>query len=145
MSMQTLYVYNQFLNLISNEEINFNNDEFKVMLVSSAYTPNINSHKYKSDIIGESTGVGYNAGGLVLNNVKYTVDGNIATFSANNPKWEELDIDNVRYIVLYDNTPSEDTSKPLLCYIDLGDTLNILNAELEVIWNINGIIRFTIR
>lgn len=145
MSLQTLYVYNQFLNLIANKEINFNNDELKVMLVSSAYTPNINSHKYKSDIVGESTGTGYNAGGLSLQNVKYTVDNSVATLSADNPKWEELDIDNVRYVVLYDNTPESDSSKPLLCYIDLGDTLNILNAELEVIWNVDGIMKFTIR
>lgn len=145
MALQTLYVYTNFLNTVANEEINFNTDEFKVMLVSSGYTPNISAHRYKSDVVGEATGTGYTAGGITLTNVQYTIDGTTATFSADNPHWDELDIDNLRYVVVYDNTPTLDTQKPLLCYIDLGDTLNILNAEVEVIWNVNGILRFTIR
>ena len=144
MSLQTLYTYTNFLKTVANKEINFNTDEFKVMLVSSGYTPNIDTHRYKSDIVGECNGVGYTAGGLTLTNIQYTIDGTRATFSADNPRWNELELDNVRYIVLYDNTPTLDTQKPLLCYIDLGDTLNVINAELEVIWNINGILRFTI-
>lgn len=145
MAMQTLYVYTQFLNTLTNKEIDLNSDELKVMLVSSAYTPNKDTDKYKSNVVGEATGEGYIVGGITLTNVQYSIDGVTATLRADNPKWGELNIRNLRYVVLYDNTPATDDAKPLLCYIDMGETLNIINAELEVVWHLNGIMRFTIR
>jgi hypothetical protein len=139
---QSLYIYNQFLSTIANEEVNLNNDELKIMLVSSGYSPNRDTHKYKDNISGEITGTGYTTGGETLTNMTYVLDDKIATLKADNPRWASLNISNIRYAVIYDNTPS--TNKPLIAYVDFGETLSLINAELEIVWNSDGIIRFTI-
>lgn len=139
---QTLNIYNQFLNTLTNKEIDLNSDELKVMLVSSAYVPSKETHKYKTDITNESSGSGYISGGSVLQNVTYTLNGTIGTLKASNVRWEGLDVDDIRYAVIYDNTPSD--SKALIAYIDFGDTLSVVNTELEIVWNTEGIIKFSL-
>jgi hypothetical protein len=139
---QSLYIYNQFLNTIANQEINLDGDDLRVMLVSSSYSPSREAHKYKDNVDGEITGAGYTTGGETLTNVTYVLNDKIATLKADNPKWTALNISNIRYAVIYDNTPS--TNKPLIAYVDFGETLSLINAELEIVWNSDGIIRFTI-
>lgn len=147
---QVLNIYNQFLNTITNKEINIDTDDLKVMLVSSSYTPNKETDKYKSNVTGEVIGSGYTAGGLSLKNITYTLDGAVATLRADNPKWVELNINNLKYAVIYDNTPydatspSTDAAKALIAYIDFGEALNIINAELEIVWNKDGIMKFSL-
>ena len=38
-------------------------DRFKVMLVTSSYTPDFGTHDFKSDVTNEVTGTGYSADG----------------------------------------------------------------------------------
>lgn len=146
---QKLHIYSHFLEALANKEIDILDDELKIMLVSSSYTPNIHTDKYKSNITGEINGEGYTLGGLTLKNVKYTTSNGIATLKADNPRWTDLNIDNLKYAVIYDNTPftsssNLDTAKSLIAYIDYGKPLNVINAELEVEWNIDGIIKLII-
>lgn len=147
---QTLNIYNQFLNTLSKKEVNLSEDDLKVMLVTSSYTPEKATHKYKSDITGEASGSGYTLGGKSLEDVSYTLDGTVATLKASNPKWTELNLNNIKYAILYDNTPyttsgtETDEYKPLIAYIDFGESLNIINAQLEIVWNVDGILKFSL-
>lgn len=43
--------------------IDFDTDTFKVMLVTSSYTPDFDAHDFRNDITNEITGTGYTAGG----------------------------------------------------------------------------------
>lgn len=56
--------YNSFLEDLARGAINMDTDTFKVMLVTSAYTENKDTHTKRSDITNEVTGTGYTAGGV---------------------------------------------------------------------------------
>ncbi|MFN8996331.1 MAG: hypothetical protein ACK5X3_22060 [Pseudomonadota bacterium] len=57
-------IYNSFLEDLARGAIDMDTDTFKVMLVTSAYTENKNTHTKRSDITNEVTGTGYTAGGV---------------------------------------------------------------------------------
>jgi hypothetical protein len=57
-------IYNSALNDALNGNIDFGSDAFKVMLVTSAYTPNKDAHTKRSDVTDEVAASGsYAAGG----------------------------------------------------------------------------------
>jgi hypothetical protein len=56
-------IYNSFLEDLARGAIDMDTDTFKVMLVTSAYTENKDTHTKRSDITNEVTGTGYTAGG----------------------------------------------------------------------------------
>lgn len=56
-------IYNSALRDEAIGSIDFDTDTFKVMLVTSAYTENKDTHTRRSDITNEITGTGYTAGG----------------------------------------------------------------------------------
>jgi hypothetical protein len=73
----TLYrsVLNQaFGSLVSGSAPNIDwlSDTIKVMLLTSTYTPNLDTHKFKSDLTNEITGTGYTAGGATLGSAALT-------------------------------------------------------------------------
>lgn len=57
-------IYNSFLEDLARGAIDMDTDTFKVMLVTSAYTENKDTHTKRSDITNEVTGTGYTAGGV---------------------------------------------------------------------------------
>lgn len=56
------FLYDNFMYDVFKSNINVDADTFKVMLATSAYTPN-RAHTKRSDITNEVTGTGYTAGG----------------------------------------------------------------------------------
>jgi len=57
-------IYNSFLEDLARGAIDMDTDTFKVMLVTTAYTENKDTHTKRSDITNEVTGTGYTAGGV---------------------------------------------------------------------------------
>lgn len=49
-----------------NNEIDWDTNTIKGMLVTSAYTPDFDAHDYKDDVTNEVSGTGYTAGGATL-------------------------------------------------------------------------------
>lgn len=58
--------YRNALAKVFNKEIDFDTDTLKVMLCTSAYTPNLDTDAYKSAVTNEVAGTGYTATGAVL-------------------------------------------------------------------------------
>lgn len=143
--MSALCQYTGFLLSLGNKEINLNSDSFKVMLVTSTYRPEA-SHRYLSSVSGEITGTGYRSGGKALTNVTYKVsaDGSTYTWKADSVTFENLTADNIRYAIIYDDTPSSSGQKPLIAYFDFSKNLNVSGADVTVAWNDKGIITITI-
>jgi hypothetical protein len=56
-------IYNSALDDAARALIDFDSDTFKVMLVTSAYTPDKDTHLKRSSVTNEVTGTGYTAGG----------------------------------------------------------------------------------
>lgn len=68
-----------------NKEIDADSDTLKVMLCTSTYAPNLDTHDYKNDVTNEITGTGYTATGVALTSVviAYTAANSWATARAN--------------------------------------------------------------
>ena len=60
-------IYNTFLSNLAAKAINVDTDAFKVMLVTSTYTPNVDTHNDRADVTNQVTGPGYTAGGNTVN------------------------------------------------------------------------------
>ena len=95
---------------------------YKVMLVTSTYTPNESLHTILSDITNEIT----SAGGYAQENLiggTWTEAAGVSTFNANNTVFTATgaDYDAARYWVLYENT-STSPLKPLIAYGLIDDT-----------------------
>jgi len=65
-------IYNNFLEELLKANIDFENDTFKLALVTSSYTPDRDTHDNFDDITNEVSGTGYTAGGAALANLTVT-------------------------------------------------------------------------
>lgn len=63
-------IFNRALEQWAKGTIDFDTDTFKVMLTTSSYSENKDTHDYRDDVTNEVTGTGYTAGG---NTVTVTV------------------------------------------------------------------------
>lgn len=123
--------YGKAAEAVATKKINLTSDTFKVMLVSSSYTPNQDTHAVKSDVTGEITGTGYTAGGKALSGLTLTqsTSKNTWTWDANDLTWTGL-TGSFRYAVIYDDT---EPSKPLVGYSDLG-AQTATSQDLTIKW-----------
>lgn len=87
MAAGTFTLYNGVAAYIGDGTIDLNSDTFKIMLLSSSYTPS-GSHDTTSDLTGElSTANGYTAGGATLSSVTYSQTSGVATWDSADQVW----------------------------------------------------------
>ena len=110
-------------------------DRFKVMLVTSSYTPNFGTHDFKSDVTNEVSGTGYDAGGKSLTSVTLTQSGGTITFDAADLTWASSTI-TAPAAVVYDESQTND---PLICYIDFGADKSSSAGDFVLSFNASGI------
>ena len=110
-------------------------DRFKVMLVTSAYTPDFGAHDFKADVTNEVAGTGYSAGGESLTSVTLTQTGGTITFDAADVTWASSTI-TARAAVIYDDSLASD---PLIAYIDFGADKSSSNGDFVITWDASGI------
>ncbi|AXQ68276.1 hypothetical protein HOT99_gp072 [Caulobacter phage CcrBL10] len=124
-------VYNSMLHDLVNGDIAFDTDTFKVMLVTSAYTPNKDTHTRKNQVTNEVTGAGYTAGGqasavtITPDTANDREDLSFATVT-----WTSATI-TARAAVIYKDTGTASTS-PLIAYVDFGTDVSSTNANFAV-------------
>ena len=110
-------------------------DRFKVMLVTSSYTPDFGAHDFYADVTNEVVGTGYSAGGESLSSVTLTQSAGTITFDADDVTWTSSTI-TARGAVVYDNTL---TDEPLICYIDFGADKSSSSGDFVLSFNASGI------
>jgi hypothetical protein len=137
----TSKVYGNFMLKALNKEIDWDTDTIKVMLCTSTYTPDQDTHIYKSSVTNESSGTGYTAGGATLANktIAYDAATNTVKLDADDVTWSNSTI-TARYAVIYDDSPSTDATKPLIAYIDFGADQSSLNGNFQIVWDAAGIV-----
>lgn len=142
--MATARYYGKFFQSLWNKEINAS-DSFKLMLCTSAYTPNQDTHRYKSDVTNEVTGPGYTAGGYTVGalSVSYDAATNTVSVDGADANWPSSTI-TARWAVLYDSTPGSDATRPLVGYVDFGADMASVAATFSVVWAGNGIAAVTV-
>lgn len=141
----TAFMYGLFPKSVWNKEVDLDSDAIKVMLCTGSYTPNQDTHQYKSSITNEVTGTGYTAGGATLGStvVTYTTGTNTLSFDAADTVWATSTI-TARYAVVYDSTPGTDATRPLICYIDFGADVISTGGNFTIVWDVTGIISVTV-
>jgi len=135
-------IYNSYkLNLIdTSTKINFSSDTIKVALVTSTYSPSIDSHDFFNDITNEVSGTGYTAGGATLASKTVTQDNtnDKAVFDAADVTWTTSSI-TARGAILYKSTGVASTS-PLIGYIDFGADKTSDGGTFQITFNTEGIL-----
>lgn len=139
-------MYGQFLLRALNKEVTLGNGAtgLKVMLCTSLYVPNQDTHVYKSSVTNEvANGNGYTTGGATLTSVtvSYNATTNTITIDAADVVWSNSTI-TARYAVIYDSTTGVDGTSPLIGYVDFGEDISSNASNYAISWDSAGI--FTI-
>jgi hypothetical protein len=118
--MATGKFFGLFFTSVMNKEIDLNSDVIKAMLCTNLYTPNQDTHQYKSSVTNEvAAGANYVAGGFTLGTVTFAYDTATNTWSFDAPDVTMSPVAPLsRYLVLYDSTPATDATRPLIGYVD---------------------------
>lgn len=134
-------IFNSFKRDIANGSINLATDAVKMMLVGSAYTPNIDTHAKRSDVTNEVSGTGYTAGGIALVNKTVTMNttSDKGVFDA-----DDLTISNAtitaRGAVLYKARGGASSADELIAYLDFGADITSTAGNFNIAFDANGII-----
>ena len=137
----TAKVYGLALDSFVMKLIDWVNDSIKVMLCTSSYTPDQDTHQYKSSVTNEVSGTGYSAGGATLGSKThaYTSGTNTITLDAADTTWSSSSI-TARYAVIYDSTPATDATRPLIAYVDFGADVTSSGGPFTIQWDSAGIV-----
>jgi len=115
-------------------------DTIKVMLTTSSYTPNVDTHEFISSVTNEVVGTGYVAGGAALASKTTTADttDDEGVFDAADLTWSTSTI-TARYAVIYKDTGVAGTSA-IIAVIDFGTDKVSTGGNFTITWNAEGII-----
>lgn len=129
-----------------NGEIDYDTHTIKMALLTSAYTPNQDSHDYWDDVSAfEASGTGYTAGGQALTGKTVTKDApnNVVILDSADVTWANSAI-TARYGVVYDDTPATAATKPLIGYVDFTTDQTSTDGNFLVEWSAQGILRISV-
>lgn len=140
----TAYTYGLVYTSAFSGEINVSTGTFKVLLTTSAYTPNQDTHRYKSSVTNEVTGTNYTAGGATLAGVAiaYNTGTNVFNLDANDVVWANSTI-TARRAVVYRDSGTAATS-PLIMWVDFGQDIVSTNSNFSITWDVGGLINVVV-
>lgn len=123
-----------------NGNLDLDTNDIYVMLVTSSYTPNIDTHEFKSSVDNEVSGTGYTAGGAALTSKAVTADttDDEGVFDAADLTWPTSTI-TARGAVIYKSTGAS-TTDILLCYIDFAEDKVSSGGNFTLQWAAEGIL-----
>jgi hypothetical protein len=114
-------IFNSALRDEATAAVDYDTDTFKVMLVTSTYVPNKDTHAKRSDVTNEVAGTGYTAGGTVtaatVGAVDTTNDRVLITFGA--VTWPASTI-TARGAVYYKSRGGAASADEIIAYDDFG-------------------------
>lgn len=111
-------LYNSFVDDLARGAIDADADTFKVMLVTSTYTPNKDTHTKRSDVSNEVTGTGYTAGGTAsAATVTKTTATDQVTIAFASVNWPTSTI-TARAAVIYKSRGGASSADELVAYVD---------------------------
>lgn len=132
-----MYNYTKVFTL--NGSIDWDTDTIHAILVTSTYTPNIDTHDYRNDITNEVTGTGYTAGGQALVSKTVTIDttNDRAVFDSNDPQWTTATI-TARAVILAKTRGGASSADELGGYWDFGSDITSTAGTFTVAVNAGG-------
>ncbi len=114
-------VFNAIKKYLANGSVDLDTDTIKVMLLTNAASPNIDSWAFRSDVTNEVTGTGYTAGGQALTTKTVTQDNtnDRAAWDFDDPAWTTATI-TARYAVYYKSRGGASSADELILCQDFG-------------------------
>jgi hypothetical protein len=125
-------IYNSFVDDMARGAIDLDTDTFKVLLVSSAYSPNKDTDLKRSAVTNEVSGTGYTAGGVTsaCTVTKDTANDRVTlSFAAVN--WASSTI-TARAAVIYKSRGGLASADELVCYVDFGADVSSSSATFSL-------------
>lgn len=120
-------VYDNIIQHMLKGEVVFSTDTFKVLLVTSSYTPNKGTHNARTDITNEVTGTGYTAGGTAsAATVSLDTTGHHGDVTFADVSWPASTI-TARAAVIYKSSGTASTDW-LVAYVDNGSDASSVSA-----------------
>lgn len=114
-------IFNPALNAWAKGNIDFDTDTFKVMLVTSSYTPNKDTHDFRNDVTNEVVGTGYSAGGAAATVTVNALDtaNDRQEITLGGASWSTSTI-TARGAVYYKSRGGASSADEIIAYIDFG-------------------------
>lgn len=124
-------IYNSCLNDMATGAIDFDTDSFKILLVTSSYSPNKDTNTKRSDVTNEISGTGYTAGGassavtVTNDTANDRIDINFADVS-----WSSATL-TAAAAVIYKSTGTASADN-LVAYLDFGGNVTSTNGTFTL-------------
>lgn len=114
--------------------IDFDTDTFKVMLVTSSYTPDFDAHDFRNDVTNEvANGNGYTTGGESVTVTVNSVDtaNNRLDITLGGASWVSSTI-TARGAVYYKSRGGASSADEIIAYIDFGSDVSTTSGTLTL-------------
>lgn len=134
MAAATIQLYGAYLLNTFKGDIDHDTASFKAMLVNSSYTPNMDTHDFKDDVVAnEVTGTNWPAGGVAVT-ITLSID---ATSHQLRAAVSDISVSTVtltdgKTLVIYNNTPGSDATRHLVGYATFDTALAPTAGTLSV-------------
>ena len=126
MASGTFQIYQQAIQNILKGDIDFDTAVFKVMLVGSGYTPDMDAHDFLNDgpRTNERTGTNWAADGQTTT-ATVTVDGasNEVRVALSDISVATVTLTDGKHAVIYNSSPATDATRHLLGYVTFDTAL----------------------
>jgi len=125
-------IYNSAIDDMARNNIDFDTNTFKAMLVTSSYTPNKDTHDRLDDVTNEVSGTGYTAGGAT-SAVTVTKDNtnDKVTIQFGAVSWASSTI-TARGCVYYKSRGGASSADELVAYNDFGSDVSSAGGTFDV-------------
>ncbi len=125
-------IYNSALDDMARNNIDFDTNTFKAMLVTSSYTPNKDTHDFRDDVTNEVTGTGYTAGGATsaVTVTKDTANDKV-TIEFGVVSWPSSTL-TARGCVYYKSRGGASSADELVAYNDFGSDVSSAGGTFSV-------------
>lgn len=142
MAVTAFWYAEAFINILD-EEVDWTADTIKVILTTSTYTPNQDTHGYHEDITNECAATGnYSTGGATLGTPTIGSTNNVVKLDGDDTTWAASTI-TAAFAVIYDSTPGASATNPLLFWVDFDGDESSSSGEFKITWHGSGMATIT--
>lgn len=134
--------YNNYFEELGKGGVNYTSDSFKLALMTTSYTPDVDVDAFRADLTGEASGTNYTAGGQAVVNVTLTQDNtnDRAVVDFDTLVFTNVTLSNIDGAVLYKDTGNIATDL-LICYIDFTEgSQDVVANDFTVTPNATGVL-----
>ena len=138
-------IYGKVFTALCNKEIDWVDDDIRVSLHTSSYSPDQDADDYWDDATNEVSGTGYSTTGAALTSLSSTYTGatNKHVLDAEDVTWSSSTI-TARTAVVFDYETAVASTSPVICYQQSDADISSTDGDWKIVWNASGIVEITV-